>query len=97
MSRTYRRKKGRKFWSKDLAFYNGEFKNKKEVKAYFETDRFDGFGKRKKFLKHFSKKSRRAKQKVQLYKVVNKNDLSIHTYDNSYENEHLRKIMWDYM
>lgn len=91
-----KKKNGNRFWLRNFDFYDGEFKNKKELKAYFETDRYNPVGKRNTLFKHDSKKARRTKEKAQLYKVVHKNDLSIHTYDDSYENEHIKKLIWEY-
>lgn len=100
MSRTYRRKKGHsRFWIKEdyatYAFINqkGKFKNKKAIIKHFESDNFNPYGTGLSTLKEYSKKIRRANEREQLGKIM-KSENDIHNYDDSFEDSHLRRIIW---
>lgn len=96
MSRTYRRKKsGNRYWinynHSDSHFKN--FKNKKAMLRYFESDNYDGYGSGKKLLKELSKDARRSKEKQQLSKIM-KSHNDVHLYDDSFENSQMRNLIW---
>ena len=97
MSRTYRRKnnKGNRYWKKD---YDPEFYSyilnipldgnlKKEVNAFFETDRFNPYGGRTQIIKWHTKKKIRAKQRSEISKILKQ--LDDYDYDRSCENKNV--------
>lgn len=100
MSRTYRRKKGYRFWTQedyeDNFEHPYEFKNKNAMFKYFESDSYSNYGHygvSKKVLKEFSVNSRRAKEHQQIHKIM-KSDNEFHNYDDSFENAEQRNLLY---